>query len=225
MKKSLLAITLLSTVIVAGDINNGKKIFSQNCAVCHGEYGNGLNMSFDVNPRNLTKSLLKKEQMIKVITDGAVEYGALTHEMRAFKGELSTKQIDDVAEYVSSTLSKKSYDESINLMFKSDLIPESKKEKMEKWGKKIFKRNCAFCHGPKGLGDGIATRNPEKSIFPYDLSKTILSEDQMFLYIKYGGKHWGTARGDMPAWSKKYNDFKLKSVSQYVEKYIKNKEK
>ncbi len=43
----------------------------------------------------------------------------------------------------------------------------------------------------------------------------------MFLYTKEGGKFWGTHKDDMPSWKKKYSDFDLKSVVEYIDKVIK----
>ena len=92
--------------------------------------------------------------------------------------------------------------------------------KMLKRGKKIFNRNCKYCHGDIGKGDGLAAKNPVDSIFPYDLTRTLLTKQQIFLYIKYGGKHWGTDKNDMPSWKKKYDDFTLRSVTKYVDEVL-----
>jgi hypothetical protein len=62
------------------------------------------------------------------------------------------------------------------------------------------------------------------SIFPYDLSKTLLSDKQMFLYIRDGGKAWGTDKTDMPGWSRKYDDFTIKSVVKYIRKNFRKKD-
>ena len=47
---------------------------------------------------------------------------------------------------------------------------------MLKRGEKIYKRNCRWCHGLSGHGDGEATKNPVDSIYPYDLTKTLLTK-------------------------------------------------
>jgi len=48
----------------------------------------------------------------------------------------------------------------------------------------------------------------------------------MFLYAKYGGHYWGTDKNDMPSWSRKYDDFTLKSVVKYIDfTFRKNKTK
>jgi cbb3-type cytochrome c oxidase subunit III len=218
MFKAILVTAITSSLLLA---NSGKELFNTKCTACHGQNGQGKEVGFHVNPRNLTKSILTESQIVKVIKHGAVARGALTDEMRSFSSELSDDEINKIAKYVFNTFVKDSHDKKIDALFKSEYTPIDKKEKMLKVGKKIFKRNCSFCHGVKGLGDGLATTNPEKSIFPYNLSKTILDEDQIFLFTKFGGKHWGTARGDMPSWSKKYNDYKLKSVAKYIEQEIK----
>ena len=92
-------------------------------------------------------------------------------------------------------------------------------------GAEIYQKRCVLCHGMDGKGDGAATRNPEKSIYPYDLVKSLLDEKQMFLYVKYGGSFWGTRKNDMPSWSKKYDDYTMKSVVKYIKTELKEKNK
>ena len=58
-------------------------------------------------------------------------------------------------------------------------------------------------------------------IYPYNLARTLLTEDQVFLYVKYGGPYWGTHKDDMPAWKRKYNDAEIRSVAHYVKTKMK----
>ena len=88
---------------------------------------------------------------------------------------------------------------------------------------KIFNRNCKYCHGIKGYGDGVATKNPTDSIFPYNLTKTLLTKQQIFLYIKFGGHFWGTDKDDMPSWKKKYNDFQIHSIAKFIDEEIRSR--
>ena len=94
---------------------------------------------------------------------------------------------------------------------------------MLKIGEKIYKKKCSLCHGKQGEGDGTFVKASKKNkdmIYPYNLQRTLLSEEQIFLYAKYGGKFWGTYKNDMPSWKKKYSDVELKSVAKYVSKKI-----
>eukprot|EP01155_Anaeramoeba_flamelloides_P045541 Anaeramoba_flamelloidesc39078_g1_i1.p1 GENE.c39078_g1_i1~~c39078_g1_i1.p1 ORF type:complete len:145 (-),score=11.58 c39078_g1_i1:253-687(-) len=140
--------------------------------------------------------------------------------MPAFKYVYSERELRSVAFYISKRFHPKNETRVEKIYLESEIVPKKKTIKMLKRGKKIFNRNCKYCHGEKGNGDGEATKNPEDSIFPYDLTKTLLTQKQMFLYVKYGGKHWGTNKDDMPAWKVKYDDFTLKSTARYVDEVI-----
>jgi len=75
------------------DIDKGAKVFSTNCAVCHLAEGQGL-----VGP-NLTDEYWihggSFENIMTIINNGVIEKG-----MIAWKGQLSDKQIHQVASYV-----------------------------------------------------------------------------------------------------------------------------
>jgi len=200
----------------ADEYKIGKKIYELTCKSCHGEHGEAdEELSFVVRPRNLQLSIRTKEQMYLVIRDGAHRWGAHADIMPSFKSVYSDKELHGVAAYVAG-FNAGVEQKTDELMAKSEKIPEDKLSKMYARGKKIYKRNCSWCHGISGGGDGEATHNPELSIFPYVLKKSILTEDQIFLYVKYGGKYWGTYKDDMSAWSVKYDDFTLKSVAKYI---------
>jgi hypothetical protein len=60
----------------------------------------------------------------------------------------------------------------------------------------------------------LATKNPNDST---------IDKKQMFLYVKYGGKYWGTYKDDMPSWKIKYSNYTLKSMVKYVDEVIRKK--
>ncbi|MEM9992279.1 MAG: cytochrome c [Bacteroidota bacterium] len=73
---------------------DGKKLYTKNCVLCHGIYGNmGASGAYD-----LTKSELSMEEKIAVVTHGRKA-------MAAYKGVLSAAQIKAVVEY-TETLKK-----------------------------------------------------------------------------------------------------------------------
>ena len=83
-----------------------------------------------------------------------------------------------------------------------------------------------MCHGITGDGksDFVEQSKGNKNfIYPYNLQKIILNQDQIFLYAKFGGKYWGTDKDDMPSWKSKYDDTTLKSVAKYINEFIKNR--
>jgi mono/diheme cytochrome c family protein len=203
----------------------GKKIYKQTCVSCHGADGSAnVTLKFVVEPRALSKTILTQEQSYQIIKKGAKYWGAHSDMMPSFESVYSEKELRAVSYYINKTFHPESIKKVDRLYKESKRVEVKKYSKMLKRGKKIYKRNCSWCHGMTAHGDGEATRNPEKSIFPYDLTKTLLTDKQMFLYIKYGGRFWGTKKDDMPNWSKKYDDFTIKSVVKYINKSFKNQE-
>ncbi len=222
--KKILITTLFATVMIAAenvDINLGERLYNETCISCHGVNGEGnSDMQLVVNSRKLNQTILNEEQSYQIIKDGAHHWGAHADIMPAFKYVYDEKELRALSHYITKTFNE-NIDEKIDKLYnQAKIVPENKKIKMLKRGKKIFKRNCSWCHGKTGKGDGEATRNPEKSIFPYDLTKTLLSNKQMFLYTKDGGKFWGTYKDDMPSWKKKYDDYTIKSIVKYINEVI-----
>ncbi len=225
MIRVLTAASLLLSIAAADSaksdmMKRGKDIFDQTCAGCHGKDGTGLKQGgFNVQPRNLTKSILSEEQIFQIAKKGAFHWGAVTTGMPAWEGVYDDDSLKAVAHYVYDRFAKESHKKVEELSYDSSKLSA----KALKRGKKIFFRNCAYCHGKEGKGNGVATYNPEKSIFPYDLTKILLTEKQIFLFAKYGGRHWGSQKDDMPGWSVKYDDETLMGVAKYVETQIKQK--
>ena len=204
--------------------NEGKKIYQQTCITCHGDNGKtNATMMLIVKPRKLQKTILTQEQSFKIIKEGGRHWGAHSDLMPAFKYVYDDKQILAVASYIHYAFNPRG-DIKIQTLLneaKTDVMSE---EKMLKTGQKIFKRNCSLCHGITGNGESAyveESKANEMFIYPYNLRRTLLDENQIFLYAKFGGHYWGADKTDMPAWKKKYSDKKLKSVARYVYQNIK----
>jgi len=224
--KSILLVVAFTLSLSASDVKFelGEKIYTQTCISCHGVDGKAqTDLQFVVKPRSLQTSILNEEQNYKIIKKGARYWGAHADLMPSFENVLDDKEIVATAYYISKKFNPNSEARVSDLYEKSDSIPKEKLAKMHKRGAKIYKRNCSWCHGLDAKGDGEATRNPEKSIFPYNLSKTLLTNEQMFLYTKHGGKFWGTDKNDMPSWSRKYDDYTLKSIVLYIDETFRKK--
>ncbi|MEA3228113.1 MAG: c-type cytochrome [Campylobacterota bacterium] len=219
MKKLLLLIfSFLSLFAIEKDYKVGEKIYKTTCISCHGVDGKAdEKLHLVVMPRSLQKSLLNEEQNYQVIKKGTHFWGSSADIMPSFESTYNEYELRSIAYYIIKKFNPNVEQKVKDLYAKSEIVPQEKRSKMLKRGKKIYKRNCSWCHGLTAMGDGAATRNPEKSIFPYNLEKTLLSSEQMFLYAKYGGKFFGTHKDDMPGWSRKYDDFTLKSVIRYID--------
>jgi len=228
MKKFYYIYFLLATISLSNASNIdqnkfdlGKQVYEETCISCHGVDGKAqTNMQFVVRPRDLTKTVLTQKQTYFIAKDGAHYWGAKADMMPAFKYVYNETQLQAVAYYIHNHFNKNLKQRVNKILKECDLIPIKNNKKMAKWGKKVYERNCSWCHGKTGHGDGEATKNPVDSIYPYNLTKTLLTKQQMFLYVKYGGHYWGTYKDDMPSWKKKYNDKILRSVVEYVDNTI-----
>jgi cytochrome c6 len=102
MAVALIAVMLfgLAQPVLAADVDNGAKLFANNCAACH---AGGKNV---VNPqKTLQKADLQKWEMYdaaKIVTQVTNGKGA----MPSFKGRLSDADIADVAAYVLAQADK-----------------------------------------------------------------------------------------------------------------------
>jgi cytochrome c6 len=106
MKKIIVAILLalsiftVTTPALAGDLANGAKVFSANCAACH---AGGLNV---VNgTKTLKKSDLEKYDMLSLDSIKSQIYKG-KNAMPAFLGRLTDEQVDDVANYILAQAEK-----------------------------------------------------------------------------------------------------------------------
>lgn len=100
MKQLIVVLAVIFTLTIgmgnswAGDINNGAKVFSANCAACH---AGGLNV---INgAKTLKKDALEKYGMNSL---DAITYQIIhgKNAMPAFANRLDDTQIQDVAEYI-----------------------------------------------------------------------------------------------------------------------------
>ena len=207
--------------------NEGERIYKETCVSCHGVDGEtNPDMKLIVKPRKLSKTILSAEKSFYIIKEGAHAWGAHSDIMPAFKYVYSDKQIKSVAEYIAKIFNPERDTKVQKLLDESEKISKEQEVKMLKTGAKIFKRNCSLCHGITGNGKSVYVEQSKSNntfIYPYNLQKTLLNEDEIFLYAKFGGHYWGTDKNDMPSWKKKYNDIKLKSVAKYVQEKIKKR--
>ncbi len=226
MKKILVvAVLFMASIVYASEINSalmkqGEDIYKQTCIGCHGADGTGVDQGgFNVQPRNLSKTILNEEQIFHIAKKGAFYWGAVVTGMPAWEYVYDDASLRAVAHYIYQKFGKKSSDYAATFQYDSSSLSD----KILKRGKKIYGRTCAYCHGKQGHGQGVATYNPEQSIFPYDLTKILLDEKQIFLFAKHGGEHWGSQADDMPAWGVKYDDETLMGIAKYIETKLKVK--
>jgi len=198
------------------NLARGEKLFSENCASCHVGRMDVNSTSFAVNPRNLELSLLSPEQMYHIINNGTAFYGSKTDYMIGYENIYTSDEIKDIVAYIHTNLNV-NYKEAKKLYQESEKLSKDKsKEDVLEEGRKVYLKRCIHCHGPSGKADGVAVKASNGNLFPYDLTKTLLTDEQMFLFTKYGSKHWGASRDDMPAWGSVYSDEAIHSVVEYI---------
>jgi len=194
--------------------SEAEELYKKACISCHSDTGE----------TKLDRTILNQKQSFAIIKEGAHFWGAHSDIMPAFKYLLSDKQIYSLAHYVSQTFNKNIEIKTRDLLSQSTPLSTQELQNRMLVGEKIFKKSCALCHGIKGDAVSEYTKNSQGRhafIYPYNLTRTLLREDQIFLFAKYGGKFWGTDKADMPAWGKRYNDIELKSVAHYIQNRIK----
>ncbi len=109
-----LIVVLLSTVLLAqaGDPEQGKKLYGQYCATCHGESGKGNGpaaAALNPKPRDHTDkeymSKLSDDDLLKVIKNGGASVGK-SPIMPPWGPTLNDDQLKDVIAYVRTLCCK-----------------------------------------------------------------------------------------------------------------------
>jgi len=93
----------VSDVQVMGDARRGAELYAQQCAICHGEGGQGLDAS-PAAPHGAPS--LNNPVFLEAASDGFIRYaiakGRRGTAMPAFEGTLTEQQIDDLVAFIRS---------------------------------------------------------------------------------------------------------------------------
>lgn len=225
-----------SFMVVASDprLQHGKALYAQNCAVCHGERGQGSNLPVggSVPPRDLaspqSRAELSRERMIASVTNGRPGTA-----MAAFINRLSGQDIEAVVDYVraglmipasetisgtsahggresdkaTKTKSPASPSANMNLAMPEELTGDPAK------GGKLYMTTCITCHGKKGDGKGPRAYfiNPKPRNFLDSASRASLNRP-----VIYAATTMGKTGSEMPAWSKVLSKQEIADVSEFV---------
>jgi len=190
----------------------------QTCISCHGQDGRAdTGISFIVYPRNLQKSILNEKQTYLVIKKGTYHWGSKADIMPSFESVLTDKQIAALAYFIKKRFNPTAI-QKVEILFEKSHKSIKYDKKMLEVGKRIYQENCILCHGKEGKGDGSFTKSKSKVILPYNFSKIILTNKQIFLYAKYGGHFFGANKITMHNWGDQYSDYELMSVTKYIDK-------
>ncbi|MDH3354739.1 MAG: c-type cytochrome [Chromatiales bacterium] len=240
-KIAALADYLLSQFINARQTRKshpGRPIFEKNCSVCHGDKGDGgrWTTGLKFKPRDFTSERgrsLSAENMISAVTQGIAGTP-----MVSFTGKLSSKQINDVVDYIRiAFMSERPQIEGLsgtrahgvstpspqkkNQNLKATETPSTEMTKSMpnnligkiSQGRDFYMHNCFTCHGPSGDGKGPRAYfiNPKPANFLADRYQQSMNRPALFKGIKYG-----RLGSEMPAWGKVLSDQQIANVTEFV---------
>ena len=99
MKMKILILLVLSGLTLYADIDNGKDVYTQNCANCHSvNMGTGMGPDF-----NMVSYTRKKEDIYKYIISPSSMYRKFGYSANAMPQlPILLQDVDDVVEYIDS---------------------------------------------------------------------------------------------------------------------------
>jgi len=203
----------------------GRALFAHNCAVCHGERGQGSPATVGlVPPRDLSspqaRAELTRERMINSVT-----YGRPNTAMAGFADRLPAQDIQAVVDYVRAALMvpvttgisgtrAHSGDSNARVGQAASAEPFANGLKGDlRSGEKIYMAGCATCHGTKGDGKGPRAYfiNPKPRVFIDPAFRATFNRPALYAAVANG--RLGT---EMPAWSKVLSDQEMTDVAEFV---------
>ncbi len=208
-------------------LGRGRAVYAGNCAVCHGDRGQGAvwaagNMLRP--PRAFTspaaQAELTRERMV-----AAVVHGRPGTAMAGFATQLAQADIDAVVDFIraefmrapapgiSGTSAHAGRAPAAAVAADMSLpLPRGLKGRAER-GARFYEANCATCHGAKGDGQGPRAYfiNPKPRNFVEPGVRAYLNRPALFAAIAAG--RTGT---EMPAWDKVIGDQEIADVAEYV---------
>ncbi|HEY0105565.1 MAG TPA: cytochrome-c oxidase, cbb3-type subunit III [Rhizomicrobium sp.] len=169
----------------------GRALFGDNCAACHGSGGQGAHGYPNLND-DVWLWGGRLEDIRHTITVGVRSTSPDTRQsqMPAFGRDaiLKPEQIDDLTEYVVH-LSGRAAD-----------------ARAERRATRLFADNCAMCHGPSGEGDrGMGAPNLTDNEWLYGPTRADI-RDQI----------WNGHGGVMPTWGGRLAPEEIKALAVYV---------
>ncbi len=162
----------------------GKALYDARCAVCHGVDGRAdtpVGRMLTPRPRNFADPV----EMARVTVDRmyeAIKEGRPGTAMAAWGQVLTETEIGDLIDHIHSLAPPRA------------LTPSAEQLSIEV-GRRVYARECAFCHGVTGRADTEAARalHPPPRNFADPIEMARLDDGRMYAAIKLGRP--GTAMG------------------------------
>lgn len=198
-KQIVVAVLLFCTLMVA-EANDGKVLFQQRCAACHGEEGKGgigLPLSRQPVMESLTDDYIRK----------TIRSGRPGRIMPAFE-EMADADVEAIVTYM------RTWGESRVEEPAAPLAGNVAK------GKPLFEQHCASCHGKDLSGGAEGTgvtfsRNRELPIMPPALNNPGFLQAATDGMLRYIIRH-GRAGTPMPAFEGKLEQAQMDDIIAYV---------
>jgi cbb3-type cytochrome c oxidase subunit III len=199
----VLAATLLvvSGVLAATASKSGKEIYDRNCAFCHGVDGEAdtpVGRILSPRPRRFADPVemarLTDDQIYHAIKDGKPGTA-----MASWGKVLNESQIGDVMDYIHQ--------------LEGESKPMNEQQLSLAVGRRIYDKECAFCHGLNGDADTDAARvlkpPPRKFSDPIEMAR--VDDGRMYSAIKLGVP--GSA---MASWGSLMTPVEIIDVMRYI---------
>ena len=174
--------------------DDGKRLFGDNCAACHGPDGRGGKGFPDLTDRDWLWGG-SPETIAQTIRVGVNSTAADTRvsQMLAFgrDGLLDGDSVVAVTDYVAS--------------FNDPAMARTKPRSVAA-GRKVFEANCVACHGPDGHGNqtlGVPNLTDRASIYGHDWAS-------IYATVSTG------QQGQMPSWGGRLSEAELKLLTTYL---------
>ena len=214
--------------IHVGYVEEGRKVFYQNCVVCHGDLLDGAGFfapTFRPIPANFqdvgTIAQLEEPYVFwRIVTGGPGlpnEGTPWNSAMPVWQEMLNEEEVWRVImflyDYVGQVPRIWDQDKSKTVTTIKD---KRNKRAASLKGKELYQHRCQVCHGPEGAGDGPGARlfNPTPRDFTLGLFKYKTTpgtmppkDDDLFRTIKFGLPGSG-----MPSWRTELSDEQIKSL-------------
>lgn len=163
----------------------GKALYERHCAVCHGNDGRAdtpVGRLLKPRPRNFADPV-DIARMTVDRTYRSIKEGRPGTAMAAWKQVLSETEIGDLIDYIHS------------LSAAGKAPPMSAERLSLEVGRRIYERECAYCHGAEGRADTEVAKllNPAPRNFADPVVMARLDDGRMYMAI-YRGRP-GTAMG------------------------------
>jgi len=179
----VLACPSLSVAGKPASLDDGRRLYEANCAICHGTRGDGHGEAaarFATPPRDFTNGVYKfrstgsgqlpaDEDLIRTVTRGIPGTAMVPQDY------LSAEDVRSVIAYIKS-LTPKFADPSPVRLVPIPPPPEKNKATITA-GRKVYeKAGCTECHGAKARGDGPSST--KLAVRPADLTRRPLKSGQ-----------------------------------------------